>query len=42
MKPCLEPGKIAPWIAPPKHGINHQGFDFEYVKFDCDDPYMRT
>ncbi len=40
MKPCLEPGKIAPWIAPPKRGINHQGFDFEYVKFDSD-PYQR-
>ena len=42
MKPCYEAGKIASWIAPPKHGINHQGFDFEYVKFDCADPYVRA
>ena len=39
-QPVYEPGKIAGWIAPPKHGINHQGFDFEYVKF-ADDPYVR-
>jgi benzoyl-CoA 2,3-dioxygenase component B len=41
MKPCLEPGKIASWIAPPKKGVNHQSFDFEYVKFDSD-PYVRS
>jgi len=40
MKPVYEPGKIASWIAPPKRGINHQSFDFEYVKF-ADDPYVR-
>lgn len=40
MKPVYEPGKIASWIAPPKSGINHHGFDFEYVKF-ADDPYVR-
>lgn len=32
MKPCLEPGKIAGWVAPPAKGINGQPFDFEYVK----------
>ena len=42
MVPCYELGKIAGWIAPPKHGINHQGFDFEYVKFDVADPYVRA
>jgi benzoyl-CoA 2,3-dioxygenase component B len=41
MQPVLEPGKIAGWIAAPKHGINHKGFDHEYVKFS-DDPYVRT
>ena len=40
MKPVYEPGKIAPWIAPPRTGINNNGFDFEYVKFS-DDPYAR-
>lgn len=33
MKPCLEPGKFAGWIAPPVMGINRQPVDFEYVKF---------
>ncbi len=32
MKPCLEPGKIANWIAPPRRGINGQPFEYEYVK----------
>jgi benzoyl-CoA 2,3-dioxygenase component B len=41
MKPCYEHGKIASWIAPPKRGINHQGFDFEYVNFDSN-PYVRN
>ena len=34
MKPVLEPGKIAHWIAPPKRGINKQDFSFEYVRTD--------
>ncbi|HED65007.1 MAG TPA: benzoyl-CoA 2,3-epoxidase subunit BoxB [Planctomycetes bacterium] len=32
MVPCLEPGKYAPWIAPPAKGIDGKGIDFEYVK----------
>lgn len=32
MKPCLETGKIANWIAPPRRGINGQPFEYEYVK----------
>ena len=32
MKPVLEPGKIASWIAPPTRGINGQPFEFEYVR----------
>jgi benzoyl-CoA 2,3-dioxygenase component B len=40
MVPVYERGKIAPWIAPPRVGINNNGFDFEYVKFD-QDPYER-
>ncbi len=34
MKPCMEPGKIANWIAPPRRGINGQPFEYEYVKLD--------
>jgi len=34
MKPVMEPGKIANWIAPPRRGINGQPFEFEYVKHD--------
>ena len=34
MKPEIEPGKYASWIAPPKVGINHKPGDFEYVKID--------
>ena len=33
MKPCLEPGKFAGWIAPPVMGINRQPVDFDFVKF---------
>jgi len=32
MKPCIEPGKFASWIAPPRVGINNQPLEFEYVK----------
>ena len=32
MKPVLEPGKIASWIAPPDRGINNLPVDYEYVK----------
>ena len=32
MVPCYEPGKFAPWIAPPKVGIDNRPGDFEYVK----------
>jgi benzoyl-CoA 2,3-epoxidase subunit B len=32
MQPQFEPGKFAPWIAPPKVGINNKPGDFEYVK----------
>ena len=34
MKPVLEPGKFAGWIAPPPVGINRQAIDFEYVKYN--------
>ena len=34
MVPCLEHGKIASWIAPPKKGINGNPFEWEYVRFD--------
>ncbi len=34
MKPCLEKGKYAGWIAAPRVGINKQHSDFEYVKID--------
>jgi len=40
MKPVYEVGKIAPWIAPPRTGLNGNSFDFEYVTFS-DDPYAR-
>lgn len=33
MQPVTEPGKMAGWIAPPKHGIHGQPLDFEYVRF---------
>src|SRR4029077_12640104 len=32
MKPVVEPGKFAGWIAPPARGINGQPIEFEYVK----------
>jgi benzoyl-CoA 2,3-dioxygenase component B len=31
MRPVHERGKIAAWIAPPRHGINGKPFDYEYV-----------
>ncbi len=34
MKPVLEPGKIANWIAAPPKGINSRANDFEYVRLD--------
>jgi benzoyl-CoA 2,3-epoxidase subunit B len=33
MKPVVEGGKFAGWIAPPPRGINSQPLDFGYVKF---------
>ena len=32
MKPSLEPGKYAGWIAAPKVGIDDKPGDFEYVQ----------
>ncbi|MEP7296293.1 MAG: benzoyl-CoA 2,3-epoxidase subunit BoxB [Burkholderiales bacterium] len=32
MKPCVEAGQYASWIAPPRVGINSQPADYEYVK----------
>lgn len=32
MKPVLEPGKVAAWIAPPERGINDLPLDYEYVR----------
>jgi benzoyl-CoA 2,3-dioxygenase component B len=32
MKPCVEPGRYASWITPPRVGINQQAGDFEYVQ----------
>jgi benzoyl-CoA 2,3-dioxygenase component B len=32
MKPVLEPGQFASWIAPPRIGIDNKPGDFEYVK----------
>ena len=32
MKPVLEPGKFAGWIAPPAKGIDGKPVEFEYVK----------
>ena len=34
MKPVLEPGKVASWIAPPERGINNQPVDYEYVRWN--------
>ena len=33
MKPVLEPGKFAGWIAPPPRGVNNQPLDYRYVQF---------
>jgi benzoyl-CoA 2,3-epoxidase subunit B len=32
MRPVVEPGRFAGWIAPPARGINGQPLDFEYVR----------
>jgi benzoyl-CoA 2,3-dioxygenase component B len=32
MKPVLEPGKVAAWIAPPERGINNMPVEYEYVR----------
>jgi benzoyl-CoA 2,3-dioxygenase component B len=32
MQPCWGVGQYAPWIAPPKIGIDNKGGDFEYVR----------
>jgi benzoyl-CoA 2,3-dioxygenase component B len=32
MKPVLEPGRVASWIAPPERGINNLPVDYEYVR----------
>src|SRR5438128_2005437 len=34
MKPVTETGNYAPWIAPPKVGIDNKPGDFEYVKIE--------
>ena len=34
MKPVYEPGKFAPWIAPPQKGVHGLPIDHEYVKFN--------
>jgi benzoyl-CoA 2,3-dioxygenase component B len=36
MQPVITPGDFAPWIAPPKRGINGMPVEFEYVKFNRD------
>lgn len=41
MKPVYEPGKFAPWIAPPRKGVKGKAIDYGYVKFS-DDPYARV
>ena len=32
MQPCLEPGRMAGWIAPPSQGINGKPVDYTYVR----------
>lgn len=32
MKPVVEPGKMASWIAPPDRGINNLAVEYEYVR----------
>ena len=39
MKPCMEPGKFAGWIAPPTKGINNQPLDFKYFIAAADPDY---
>src|SRR5436305_2403726 len=34
MTPVTEPGEYAPWISPPKVGIDNKPGDFEYVKIE--------
>jgi benzoyl-CoA 2,3-dioxygenase component B len=34
MRPVVEPGRFAGWIAPPARGINSQPVEFEYVKLE--------
>jgi benzoyl-CoA 2,3-dioxygenase component B len=34
MRPVRERGAYAPWIAPPRHGIDNRPGDFEYVKIE--------
>jgi len=34
MKPVVEPGRFANWIAAPARGINGQPIDFEYVRLE--------
>jgi len=33
MQPCVDPGKISSWIAPPQRGINGCPADYDYVRF---------
>jgi benzoyl-CoA 2,3-epoxidase subunit B len=33
MEPEHQPGRFARWIAPPAHGINDMGVEFDYVRF---------
>jgi benzoyl-CoA 2,3-epoxidase subunit B len=33
MQPQYAPGEFASWIAPPAHGINEMGVEFDYVRF---------
>ncbi len=35
MVPVAEPGKYAPWISPPKVGIDNKPGEFEYVKIEA-------
>ncbi|WP_037570541.1 benzoyl-CoA 2,3-epoxidase subunit BoxB [Phaeacidiphilus oryzae] len=32
MRPVYQPGRIAPWLAPPAGGINGKPLDYEYVR----------
>ncbi len=34
MKPVIEPGKMAGWIAPPRKGINGNPIEYEYIRTD--------